>query len=152
MTAVERKEVIEALEHALNAEVEEARSEMETLRGSLEGEAKSTAGDKHETGRAMVQLEMEQAGLRLARMEAMRGQWRSLDPQRSRTVVGPGAVVETDAGLFVIGVALGRFPLPGDMQGTAISSDAPLAMALRGLGPGSGAAFRGRDWKVKRVG
>lgn len=152
MTAAERKDIIGALEQALEAGVDAARTELETLRGSLEGEAKSTAGDKHETGRAMVQLEMEQAGLRLARMEAMRGQWRGLEPHRSRAVVGPGAVVETDGGLFVIGVALGRFAMSDGAHGTAISSDAPLAMALRGLEPGGGTVFRGRDWRVKRVG
>ena len=33
---------------------------------ALQSETKSTAGDKHETGRAMLQLEMEKAGQQLA--------------------------------------------------------------------------------------
>ena len=33
---------------------------------ALQSETKSSAGDKHETGRAMLQLEMEKAGQQLS--------------------------------------------------------------------------------------
>ena len=39
---------------------------------ALSSETKSSAGDKHETGRAMLQLEMEKAGQQLARSEERR--------------------------------------------------------------------------------
>ncbi len=39
------------------------------LRESLDSETKSSAGDKHETGRAMLQLEREKAGSQLAEIE-----------------------------------------------------------------------------------
>ena len=38
---------------------------------ALLSETKSTAGDKHETGRAMVQLEREKLGSQLAELEKM---------------------------------------------------------------------------------
>jgi len=39
---------------------------------SLNSETKSSAGDKHETGRAMLQLEMEKAGQQLASIQQMK--------------------------------------------------------------------------------
>ena len=39
------------------------------LRESLESEQKSSAGDKHETGRAMVQLEQEKLGKQLHKLQ-----------------------------------------------------------------------------------
>ena len=83
MNAVNRGEVVAALDAAMQRENQRARDAFEALQRSLEGEAKSTAGDKHETGRAMVQLEMEQAVARMSRLESMTRQWHALDHQRA---------------------------------------------------------------------
>ena len=74
--------IVAALETSMKEGLEQAQAAFQELQGSLEGESKSTAGDKHETGRAMVQMEMEQAALRLSRVEGMIRQWQSLDPIR----------------------------------------------------------------------
>ena len=42
---------------------------MEQIRESLTTETKSSAGDKHETGRAMLRLEREKAGKQLAEVQ-----------------------------------------------------------------------------------
>ncbi|MBL4643926.1 MAG: 3-oxoacyl-ACP synthase, partial [Flavobacteriaceae bacterium] len=39
---------------------------------ALQSETKSSAGDKHETGRAMLQLEMEKAGQQLSGITLMK--------------------------------------------------------------------------------
>ena len=148
----DRARVVQSLKDALEQGVLEARAVFEGLQGSLEGESKSTAGDKHETGRAMVQLEMEQAAGRMHRMESMVRQWVALDPSCGRSDVRPGAVVRTDMGGFVIGVALGVFKGPDGEEWRAISSDAPLAQAMLGSRAGGTVEFRGRQWSIEAVG
>lgn len=148
---MEREQVLSAVEAALGHSLERCQSELAGLQASLAKETKSTAGDKHETGRAMVQLDIEQAGERLARIEAMMALFKRLDPQRHRDVVGPGACVETDSGSLFIGVPLGAVDLPGGGRLQAISSDAPLALALRGSRTGATVEFRGRSWQIRAV-
>ena len=82
--SMDRETVVAALEAALMMALAEARSAMDELSSSLGKETKSTAGDKHETGRAMVQREMEQAGDRLARCEALQTVAIRLDLNRAR--------------------------------------------------------------------
>ena len=101
MTALNRREVAEALAAAMEFGLARAKTAFEELQTSLEGESKSTAGDKHETGRAMVQMEMEQAAARLSRVEGMMRQWHALEPLRGREQVRPGAIVSTDQGGFI---------------------------------------------------
>lgn len=151
MNAVNRGEVVAALDAAMQRENQRARDAFEALQRSLEGEAKSTAGDKHETGRAMVQLEMEQAVARMARLESMTRQWHALDPNLGRTSIRPGAVVLTAAGGFVIGVAWGAFSGPSEVVWRGISSDAPLALALMGKEAGSEVTFREKNWQILDV-
>ena len=152
MTVLNRREVAEALAAAMEFGLARARTAFEELQTSLEGESKSTAGDKHETGRAIVQMEMEQAAARLSRVEGMMRQWHALEPLRGREQVRPGAIVSTDQGGFILGVAWGKFEGPGDATWRAISSDAPLAQAMQSLGPGDTVEFRGRMWHIISVG
>lgn len=149
---VDRSSIIAALEQSMQDGIRAAQAAFEELQGSLEGESKSTAGDKHETGRAMVQMEMEQAATRLQRVERMVRGWKATDPSVARNAVRPGAIVVTDQGGFVIGVAWGVFQGPDAQDWRAISSDAPLAMALHGCQAGEAVNFRGRSWQILEVG
>ncbi|MDA8695787.1 hypothetical protein N9L83_02440 [Flavobacteriales bacterium] len=151
MSPLSRQEVVEALEASMDAGLKRVRRAFEELQGSLEGESKSTAGDKHETGRAMVQMEMEQAAGRLSRVEGMIRQWHALEPARGRQEVRPGAVVTTDQGGFVMGVAWGAFDVEKEKTWRAISADAPLARAMQAASPGSSVEFRGRMWQIISV-
>ena len=45
------------------------QNQIRAIQESLTSETKSSAGDKHETGRAMLQLEREKAGQQLAEVE-----------------------------------------------------------------------------------
>ena len=125
----DRARVVQSLKDALDQGVVEARGAFEEL-----------------------QLEMEQAAGRLHRMESMVRQWVALDPSSGRSDVRPGAVVRTDMGGFVIGVALGVFKGPDGEEWRAISSDAPLAQAMRGSRAGGTVEFRGRQWSIEAVG
>ena len=149
--SMDRSTVVAAFQTALTEAVQEARSAMEELSSSLGKETKSTAGDKHETGRAMVQREMEQAGERLARCEVMHAVASRLDLDRTRTSVGPGAIVVSGETRLLIGVGLGPFEVPGIGRFHAISADAPIAVALSNGRAGEQREFRGRSWVIQSV-
>lgn len=147
----DREAVVLALKAKLNEEWSQARQQWEALALSLTKETKSTAGDKHETARAMVQLDMEQAGQRVARFEDMVSALERMNPSQARNQVAPGAVVWTDGGGLFIGIPLGVFEVAGN-RFQAISSQAPLALALVGAKPTDQVVFRGKTWTVKGIG
>ena len=146
-----RNTVVDALELALRKAEESARLALDELSSSLSKETKSTAGDKHETGRAMVQREMEQAGERLARCEAMQSAFVRLDMRRVRSEVVPGAVLLSGDARLLIGVGFGPFEVPELGRFQAISADAPIAQALAGSRVGEWREFRGRRWTVESL-
>ena len=147
----DRNTVVAAFRKALDHALAEARSAMEELSSSLGKETKSTAGDKHETGRAMVQREMEQAGERLARCEALQAMAIRLDLDRARAQVGPGAIVVSGQARLLIGVGLGPFEVPGLGRFQAISADAPIAGVLAGAAEGEVREFRGQPWTIESL-
>ena len=54
-----KKQLFSECQNFVNSKLEAIHRTIEGLQNSLTSETKSTAGDKHETGRAMAQLEQE---------------------------------------------------------------------------------------------
>ena len=131
--------------------VESAQSEVEGFQDSLGAEAKSTAGDKHETGRAMVQQEMERA---VSALQQARAFLQALHAQQPAE--GPparwGSWVVLDGLQVAIAQPLGRIEThAGIVQ--VISPESPLAQALvqAAAGPGDAVQVNGRTMQVKQV-
>ena len=123
---------------------------LDTQRSS-QSDTKSSAGDKHETGRAMAQLEVEKQQVSLGNLLAMREVLARLDPTIPQERVREGALVRTDRGLYYIAVGLGRM-LVGDNEVLVMSSQAPLAETLQRTLIGGTARFNGVAHVVVEVG
>lgn len=107
--------------------VQLAADRLQSLQLDLESEGKSTAGDKHETGRAMIQQEMESAVEALNAARKMRASLESRDPAHGE-VVRWGSWFKTEFGSFVVCAALGTIETSAGRV-HAISEESPMALA-----------------------
>lgn len=120
------------IEH-LARRVGEVEADLALLQEGLTSETKSTAGDKHETGRAMIQMEMDAAVGRLAEFRAMLAQARSIataELPADRVVVGH--CITTDRGAFILGPPVGKFARSDGATAFALSAASPLGKAFLG--------------------
>lgn len=76
-------------------------------------EGKSSAGDKHETARAMAQLEQEKLAGQIAEIKDQLLYISGLDTKEAQQKIQPGSLVETDQGLFYLTVPIGRISFRG---------------------------------------
>ncbi len=124
---------------------------MAELKDALGSESKSTAGDKHETGRAMIQLEQERAGHQLRQAEEL-----LLSLQAINTLLLPaetiqlGSLAITDKGSFYISVGLGKITLDSKLY-YAVSPTAPIAVALLGKRVGDIVPFNVQELIVQAI-
>lgn len=95
-------------------------------------ETKSSAGDKHETGRAMAQLEQEKATKQLQEAHELKKSLLKIDINQHATSVSKGSLVLTDQGNFYISIAAGKILLD-NVAYFAISPLSPIAIAFMGL-------------------
>jgi len=135
----------------LNARIAAAEASIADTQRSSQSDTKSSAGDKHETGRAMAQLEIEKQQVSLGNLLAMREVLARLDPNVPQERVREGALVRTDRGLFYIAVGLGRVVVAGH-EVMVMSPQAPLAEALQRTPIGGTARFNGVAHVVLEVG
>ncbi|MFO0358781.1 MAG: hypothetical protein ACK50A_17635 [Sphingobacteriaceae bacterium] len=102
---------------------------LDELNESAEAESKSTAGDKHETGRAMIQLEQEKIGKQIQEWEIQKQILEKIDLCKDSNRIALGTLIETDKGLFFLAVNLGRIKIK-EQEVMVISTQSPLGKLM----------------------
>ena len=120
------------------------------IQESLTSETKSSAGDKHETGRAMLQLEREKAGHQLSEIEKLTESLSKIDTTFTSKTVGLGSVVYTTQANYFIAISAGEIEFDG-RKFFAISPYTPIALKLMGKSVDDLVVFREQKFVVKEI-
>ena len=142
------------LYQALLIEVDQrAQNLQDSLNDALDStanETKSTAGDKHETGRAMAQLEQEKIGSQIAEITKLKEILFRIQPEKKHTKVELGSLVETSNGLFFISIGIGAFQFEGKSV-FCITPMAPVCQLLLGKQEGAQIEWQGKKIEIIQV-
>lgn len=99
------------------------------LSDSAGNETKRTAGDKHETALAMLQIEQENNSRQLKEALQQKATLKKLDPHLETETVIRGSLVHTNKGIFYISLGLGKLKVENETV-FAVSPEAPLGKLL----------------------
>ncbi|MDG0973485.1 MAG: hypothetical protein P8O07_04935 [Crocinitomicaceae bacterium] len=115
---------------ALQADrIEELLRYQSDLSDALHSESKSTAGDKHDTSRAMIHLEQEKLQHQFQELQLQLQRLREINELNPLTQANFGALVETTSDLFLLGASLGKQVVDGRAI-YCIGMEAPIAQAM----------------------
>lgn len=103
---------------------------------ALENESKSSAGDKHETGRAMLHLEMEKASQQIKVIATMQEILEKIDPDDVSDHVKLGSLILTDQGKYYLSISAGLIKVE-NQDYYAVSAASPIGKLLLGESKGS---------------
>lgn len=117
---------------------------------ALLSETKSSAGDKHETGRAMLQLQREKSGNQLVENLKTKAALLHINPQKSSNVVCLGSIVITDQANYFIAISVGAL-LHEKKDYFAISPHTPIGQLLLSKKSGDMIKFRDQEFKIIEV-
>lgn len=120
------------------------------IQNSLQSETKSSAGDKHETGRAMLQLEREKAGHQLSEIEKQKQilQKINIAPKHQKVILG--SVVKTSKSNYFIAISAGE--IEGEnSKFYAISAETPIAKLLWSKSVGDTIQFRDSAFNILEI-
>jgi len=120
------------------------------IQESLLSETKSSAGDKHETGRAMLQLEREKAGNQLAEIQKVKEALYKIDLTKSSKKIGLGSVVFTTKSNYYLSISAGALKVKDELF-YAISPNTPIGQLLIGEKSGSKVVFRGQQFEIEKI-
>lgn len=134
----------------VKSRIEAIKRNIEEIQQSLLSETKSSAGDKHETGRAMIQLEREKAGGQLREAEALKEALFKVNPLSTTLKITLGSVVYTSDLNYFIAISTGQIRING-IAFFAISPQTPIGQKLIGKTIGDEVVFRDKTFKITKV-
>ncbi len=120
-------------------------------RQAAEGETKSSAGDKYETSREMMQHEIERNTLQLNEARKLKNALSLIKPDAApTTAAGAGSLVMTDNGNFYLAIGAGTFTVD-DTAYFAISPASPIGIKLRGLHTGNEFELNQKHYSITAI-
>lgn len=142
--------LIQSCRQLLESKLQSLRTVMNDVTESANNETKSSVGDKHETSRAMMQLEQEKLGKQLQEAEQQVLEFDRTDFQKVTKSIIHGSLVETDKGWFLIAASLGK--VTHEEQAVfVISPRSPLALVFIGAKEKDSIGFNGVSYFIKSL-
>jgi len=150
MSPETKKSVHQECVNAIAERIQNVTEAIDMARESANEDGKSSAGDKHETGRAMAHLEQEKAVKQLNELLDQQNVLKRIDPTIQAIHAVLGSLVETNLGTFYLSIALGKLVVKGD-EYLVISPASPMGKMLLGLSVGSKSSLNGREVVIKSI-
>lgn len=120
------------------------------IRTAAAGETKSSAGDKYETTREVMQQEIDLNLARLQKLRIMSATLSRISPAQNSVIAGPGAIVYTTNGNYYIAISAGRIQSGPDVF-YAISAASPLGAMLAGKKAGHTFQLNGQTFTIQEI-
>ena len=135
-----KTKLYKACEELLDERLKTIQSSISDVNNALLSETKSSAGDKHETGRAMLQLEREKLGKQLYEVEKQKHTLQRINLDTYLKNINFGSVVETTQANYFIAISIGKLCID-KKEFYAISSETPMAKHLTSKTTGDTISF-----------
>lgn len=134
----------------INDKVVMLQKTLAELKESGTNETKSTAGDKHETALAMLQIEQANVCGQLQDALTKKSVMGKINPNLSVPIIVNGSLIKTNKGYLLISIALGRAVFD-DVNVIALSSLSPLGQKLMGLKIGESTAINNIEYIIEGI-
>ncbi len=145
-----RKEIKQLVLTVLNNQIAAIQNQISLLSEDAQNDAKSSAGDKHETGLAMMHLEQEKLNAKLAALLDMQQIALKLSENKTVEKVVLGSIVKTNKAVFYISVPI----QPVNHNNTrvfCVSVHAPLVQNLLNKEIGAEITFNNISHKIIEI-
>lgn len=141
------------LEHCyafIDARIQAIQASISAAQESANDETKSSAGDKYETGRAMMQLEIEQNLQLLKEANKQRAIIDQIISVGISSSVRLGSIVLTDNGNFFISISVGQAEIDGKVF-LIVSAQSPIGAQMIGKQVGDHVSFAKKVYKITHI-
>ncbi|MBK9636939.1 MAG: hypothetical protein IPO63_03660 [Bacteroidetes bacterium] len=105
--------------------------QVKALQHDVANESKSSAGDKHETSRAMMNLEQEKLDKQYQELTMMKERFDKINFDCSSEKIQIGSLIETNKGIFLLSVGFGKIQT-AQRDLMLLSIQSPLEELLNG--------------------
>tara|TARA_Y100000768_G_scaffold386392_1_gene374697 strand:- start:528 stop:971 length:444 start_codon:yes stop_codon:yes gene_type:complete len=144
-----KKHVIEYILSVLRSNTDLLENELKSINEEKNSISKSSAGDKHETSRALMQSEFDKINNNYQSQLNHLKVIESLD-MSDKPKIGLGSLIETDSSILFIGIGLGIHQI-GNKKVIIVSRASPIGKQLEGKKEGDYIFLNNNKEKIIRI-
>ena len=145
-----KRELYRKCTEYIDQRIESIQKKLADVAESRSNETKSSAGDKHETGRTMMQLEEQKATVQLYAALEVKQTLNQLNVEMANSIIGLGSLVSCDSGNYFIAISAGKLKIEGKRY-YGISMQSPIGLKLAGKIVGDEVDFNSKVMKILEV-
>lgn len=134
--------------HYVQERLRHIQSAIATAQESANDESKSSAGDKHETARAMAQLEQEKLAQQLSETDKLSAALTTIEPDKALDTIQMGTLVTTNHGNYYLSISAGKLSLDGTLY-FFLSPASPIGQELIKNQKKKKFTFNGQNYLIK---
>ncbi|MRT94687.1 3-oxoacyl-ACP synthase [Ancylomarina sp. 16SWW S1-10-2] len=134
----------------LDRKIEVINKAIASAKDSRNNDTKSSAGDKYETGREMMQIEIEKNEVLLNQTAKQRKELARIDITEEFNKVAFGSLVETDNGTYFISIGIGKVQVDNQTC-YAISLASPIGGLLKDKAVSDEVTFQNSTFVIKGI-
>ncbi len=134
--------------HTVTNKIAQLQQVLADLKESGANETKSTAGDKHETALAMLQIEQATVRQQLKETQEQLAVLHKIDAALTTVAIVNGSLVKTNRGYLFLCAALGK-AVVNDVTVTSLSAQSPLGKQLLQLKKGQTAVVNKNKYEIE---
>ncbi len=145
-----KQQVYNKLQHLVADNIQSINEHLDGLNMSLKNETKSSAGDKYETGRAMLHQEIDKAKNQLSMWLEKRLLLSSIDLEKRNSSIQFGSMVETDKGYYFFSAGFGEVEVD-EVKVIVLGCASPLGQQFLAKKVGDMVTFRQTEYQILKV-
>lgn len=142
-----KKQLLQQILQQLDVKIEALKVSIKLAKESRDNESKSSVGDKYETGRTLMQLEVEKNRVQLNRTESLKNEISNIKKSQKNKQIEFGSLVITPQNNYFISAAIGMVKLDHKNY-YCISLASPIGKLLHGKKTGDEFNFRGNTIQI----
>jgi len=143
-------QLFQQCEMIINARIDTIQERLSSLAESKKNETKSSAGDKFETGRAMLQIEEDKCKSQLAEANLVKMTLKSIPTNLDHDMIRMGHLVGTTNGEYFLSIGAGKIKID-DRTYFAVSAKSPIAKLLLGRKEKDNFVFNNKSIQINKI-
>ena len=134
----------------IDTRIKNAEQLIADAREAISNETKSSAGDKYETTREMMQQDIDMSTMRMSDAKQQLQVLERIDALAVTDKIIPGSLVYTDKGNFYTAINAGQLKIDNVSYQT-ISITAQIGQAMKGLAIGKDFTFNSKQYRIDKI-
>ena len=141
-----KEEICKSVLIMLDKKIKTVQESISYIQEARNNETKSSAGDKYETSRVMMQAELDKQSLLLQQFLQQKNVFLKIQRSKPSEKIDFGSWVETNQGNYLIAVGIGKVK-----EVFVISLASPLGKALKGLRIGDKTSLQNKEYRITTI-